>query len=138
MINNLEKIQELLKTKKQTFHVLCDSEGGVCIQGILALAWGGKVIDTGLTYNKITFLEIGQTFSISLPDFIINNNGLLARIPVTFIESIELSDRQKKILSKHGEFDKSWFYLNDILNLTFDQFSQLLNKIEKEEEKECT
>jgi hypothetical protein len=133
MIKNLDKIQELLKTKKQGTYDLYNADHCVCIEGVFALAWGatvGELNEYNDTFYNLLYKD--RILTKVLHHNCYKNTGLNQYVKNEIILQINLTDEQRKIISKQSDKEISWVGLNDMVGLTFEQFSELLNIIENQ------
>lgn len=121
--------KKLLATKKQTKWRLVRRVKGktcFCVEGLIALAIGGVAYED---LEEICINSEHLTYGLNSEHF----TGILFEIPRKLIienaAKLELSSYQIDCLKSNDSVFMSWIHLNDTINLTFPQFSKLLELI---------
>jgi hypothetical protein len=127
MIKNLDRIKDLLATETQGLEELIDDTDCVCVEGIFALAWGA----TRDPQSRIGLILNGREEWKVLRDSAFEGTDLQPSVPCELVAKLDLEPWQRSLLEEAT--DLWWHYLNDELELTFEQFGQLLDLIEQQE-----
>jgi hypothetical protein len=134
MIKNFDEIKDLLATERQGFDRLIGKDGCLCIQAVFATAWGfiPQRDEKKASGSYFSFAGDDTAWTLRLPDRAFEGTGLKSVVDRGLVAEIDLEPWQRVRLD-FLEWSVPWTQLNDELRLTFAQFGELLDLIERQE-----